>query len=169
MWILETCMPKDLVSVYYYCIWLCLLVQGVLCLLFIVRVPFFFSQEYKSPLCESHTYVITATHLLKLLHLMFYSTTPNWTSQESFLEIGELTLTHLTLPVQVSKFTSHWVQCNTQLSEFDGMLSQLNIPSNLQFIITTYTKRKLISLTCDIKDRYHLFKHHFEKLCNTIY
>lgn len=121
------------------------------------------------PLCESHTYVITATHLLKLLHLMFYSTTPNWTSQESFLEIGELTLTHLPLPVLVSKFTFHWVQCNTQLSEFDGMLSQLNIPSNLQFIITTYTKRKLISLTCNIKDRYHLFKHHFEKLCNTIY
>lgn len=71
------------------------------------------------PLCESHTYVITATHLLKLLHLMFYSTTPNWTSQESFLEIGKLTLTHLTLLVQVSKFTFHWVQCNTQLSEFD--------------------------------------------------
>ena len=65
-------MPKDLVSVYYYCIWLCLQVQGVLCLLFIVRVPFFFSSrvhisDFKNPTGLTKLFMIILILVLKFL------------------------------------------------------------------------------------------------------
>ena len=64
-------MPKDLVSVYYYCIWLCLQVQGVLCLLFIVRVPFFFSRvhisDFQNPTGLTKFFMIILILVLKFL------------------------------------------------------------------------------------------------------
>ena len=65
-------MPKDLVSVYYYCIWLCLQVQGVLCLLFIVRVPFFFFSrvhisDFQNPSGLTKLFMIILILVLKFL------------------------------------------------------------------------------------------------------
>ena len=64
-------MPKDLVSVCYYCIWLCLQVQGLLCLLFIVRVPFFFSRvhisDFQNPSGLTKLFMIILILVLKFL------------------------------------------------------------------------------------------------------